>query len=837
MRRSHLRILSLIAFPTLALAIPPSPAPLPQDVEEIEATIANRAQAALELDLEAIWADAQSVATLVGDEWGAPFDAALDRALSGGSYGGKSVLFLAATRLLGDDVDAELIAGALEPVVSAEDEQAALGAIDLLAGAAGELKAADCSEEITDALLTVAKDGDRPATLRIRAATTAHQTGLGHQVPKTRSLLYEFLQSADPALRSLGALAMAELGIIEGIPEVEGELERLAGSPGEKGRLAKAYLRQVEIRRFRDTELRRAREEKRKLVAGGRVGSDLERVEALISMVQNFHLDGAEMGREDLIEAALSGLLQRLDRHSTYFSPEAYKKFEQDLHAAYGGIGAYVDVDRVDGLFTITRPIYSGPAYRAGLQTDDKVVQVDEWPTIGEEVDEVIKRLKGRPGTPVKLYVWRAGMDASLIQRPSEEMSVVIERASITIPPVNAIMLPGQIGLVELTTFSRVASSELKKAIEELMEVGMRGLILDLRSNSGGLLTEAANVADLFLPRGKPVVSTESRIYKSQTYSTRRPALVPEEMPLVILVDRFTASAGEIVAGALQDHSRGVLLGERTFGKGSVQNLFPLEPQAEDEYADENGNRRYDDWETITTDHDGDGEFDYSPRIKLTIERYRLPTGRSIHRELDDEGNILSPGGIAPDEEVGRTRREQWRLIEMRKLQDTQKLRAFAREQFVQHEELYQELALGDGDDWSRYPGFEEFYAGLETILSRQDVRMLLRLEVRRLVQDARGSAFPFGSDYQEDVRLQAALTRVLEGLGLSPQRIPEYAITFDRVDEDGIVVADGFPSGYSAEELDRALALLAEAEGADAPLTPEKLRELADTLRSMKRN
>ncbi len=789
-------LFALAPLVPLAAALATSPEAPPQDPDELDADLAGYGEAALGMEVEEVWNLAQNVAFVLGDEVGAPFDAAVDRALRGDDFAGKASLFLVATRLLGDDVDWELVAAELKPLLSSQDEGLVAGAADLVGSSEFQSQDLELREGMTDALLVVATAEARSADLRAACAVAAHQVGLGDQVPKARKVLYDFMNSADAGLRARGALGLAGLGIIEGVPAVESELDRLASLPGEHGRLAKAYIKQLQIRRFKDTELRRAREQARDMVISGASSPDLQQIEKLISLVQQYHLDGNQVDRQELIEAAMDGLLHSLDRHSAYFSPDAYKKFEQDLEAEYGGIGAYVRTDNDDGLFTITRPIYSGPAYEAGLSSDDKIVRVGDWPTIGQPDDEVIKRLKGKPGTPIRVYVWRRGMDPGLISRPTEDMAVEIERAIITIPPVNALMLPGGIGLVELTTFSRVASQELRAALESLLDQGARGMILDLRNNSGGLLTEARNVADLFLPPGKSVVSTETRISRPKTLNTRIGAVVPEDMPIITLVNRYSASASEIVSGALQDHGRSVIVGQRTFGKGSVQNLLMLDREGEDRWADENGNRRYDDWETITLDHDGDGEFDYSPRIKMTIERYRLPTGRSIHREFDDEGNIVSDGGVSPDVEIGPTRREQWRLVEMRKLQDTRVLRNWVSDQYEDQKAVFDELALGDDDDCSRYPGFDDLFASLDTVLPRTDVRFLLRMEVRRVVQDARGKAFPYGSDYQEDIQLQTAIAQVFEALGEAPTVVAAYAKTFDEVGEDGIVHGVDGPGG-----------------------------------------
>ncbi|MEC8493670.1 MAG: S41 family peptidase, partial [Planctomycetota bacterium] len=523
--------------------------------------------------------------------------------------------------------------------------------------------------------------------------------------------------------------------------------------------------------------------------SGGRraVGSTLPpeftRLNTMIEVIQTAHLDGGDVSRDDLVEAAMQGMLGSLDRHSSYFSSEAYEKFEQDLRGEYGGIGAYVQTDPDDNLFTITRPIYSGPAYEAGLSTDDKIIRIDDWPTVGEATDDIIKRLKGRPGTTVRLYIWRSDMDPQLIERPTEDMVVEVERAQIAIPSVNRELLPGDIGLVELTSFGSDAAAEVRDAIQALTEESetgaLTGVILDLRNNTGGLLDQAAAVADLFLPPGKLVVSTESRVVRKQSFQTRRRPQIDVETPVVVLINRFSASASEIVSGALQDHGRATLVGQRSFGKGSVQRLIPMPREPEDEYSDENRNGRRDNWEPITKDWDGDGEFDYAPRIKLTIERYRLPLGRSIHREFDEEGNIESVGGIPPDVEIEPLRREPWILREMRRIQQTRVLRNWVAERFDGARETFERLAYNDLDDPSIYPGFDDLYDSLDTTLSRDDVRFLLRIEVRRRVQDVRGSAFTYG-DFTEDVQLQAAIEEILRGAGKKVEDYAAYARTFD---------------------------------------------------------
>ena len=353
---------------------------------------------------------------------------------------------------------------------------------------------------------------------------------------------------------------------------------------------------------------------------------------------------------------------------------------------------------------------------------------------------------------------------------------MTIRRELVTIPTVFGEMLPGKVGLIELTQFTEVASREVKKKLEELIEEDARGFILDLRSNPGGLLREARRVADLFLPKRKLVVTTESRLDDPEKLYTRQDSLIPDDIPLVILVNRHSASASEIVSGALQDHGRATIVGQRTFGKGSVQNLLLF--GKDDVSIDENGNRRHDEWEELKVDQDGDGEFDFAPRVKLTIARYVLPSGRSIHRELDEEGTIKNPGGVEPDIEIGPRRWETWQLRDISRLTKMKAVQSFAQDLFSRDRERMEELAHCDERDPSKYEGFDEFFAGLDTRLTEEDLRFLVRRELRRLIQDGRGFEYPRG-DFQEDTQVQAALQHLFEAFGEDPMDHSMYLTTF----------------------------------------------------------
>ena len=307
-------------------------------------------------------------------------------------------------------------------------------------------------------------------------------------------------------------------------------LEELRQLPGDRGRLPAAFLDKEEQKEFFD---RKIADHRRK--QSSKAPTDLDDFVSVMRMIDQLHLEGHKVEREDLVQAAMDGMLRWMDQHSNFLSGETYAKFFQDLEAEYGGIGAYVGLDPDTRIFSIVRPIYSGPAYEAGLKTDDKIVRIDDWPTLNQEVDDIIKRLKGQPGTSAKLYVWRHGMDPEWIERPTEEMAVVVERRRIEIPAGASQMLPGKIGLVELDTFSRKALTSLRRDITRMQKEGMRALILDMRRNSGGLLDQAREVSDLFLPPGKVVVTTEDRTGEPEVLKTRAEALVDKDLPIFVL--------------------------------------------------------------------------------------------------------------------------------------------------------------------------------------------------------------------------------------------------------------------------------------------------------------
>jgi len=326
---------------------------------------------------------------------------------------------------------------------------------------------------------------------------------------------------------------------------------------------------------------------------------------------------------------AAEGLLEELhDPHSAYLSPKLFKSLTERTEGKYAGIGANVDVR--DSWPTVVQSLTGGPAIAEGIQAGDRITEVDGQPMHGKTNEESQRLLRGSPGSVVRLTIERPGVASAL--------KFALTRREIHVGSVqHPTLLDGGIGYVALTIFSDSSLVDLRHAIDSLRAAGMKTLLFDLRGDPGGLLAQGVGVSDLFLDRGQRIVSIRGRTPEAtQTFDDAAPQLWPT-LPIVVLVDSNTASAAEIVAGALQDHDRAVLLGTMTYGKGSAQNLFPLT--------------------------DGGA-------AKLTTALWFTPSGRSINKKRDfgddaspdsadskarpkfrtDSGRtVLGGGGITPD--------------------------------------------------------------------------------------------------------------------------------------------------------------------------------------------
>jgi carboxyl-terminal processing protease len=327
-----------------------------------------------------------------------------------------------------------------------------------------------------------------------------------------------------------------------------------------------------------------------------------------LEMVRANFVDESQTAYKDLVHNALKGMIGALDRHSDFMEPDEYGDMKEDAQGHFGGIGIVISVE--DDELTVVATMDDTPAFRAGLMAGDRILAVDGQSTAGISVQEAVRLLRGEVGEKLSLTVGRAGEPIR---------SVEITRAQIDVDSVrDAAVMDDGIAYIRLTKFSETAAKELRAALKKLRDAGMRALILDVRDNPGGLLPAAVDVAELFLDKSDLIVYTKGRGEERSTYAARAKPLLPAGIPMAILVNGGSASASEIVAGALKDHQRAVLVGEKTFGKGSVQSVFSV--------------------------NDGSA-------VRLTTAKYYTPSERVIHEH-----------GIEPDIAVPVDPRE-WMLI------------------------------------------------------------------------------------------------------------------------------------------------------------------------------
>ena len=755
--------LVLISLTALALTFTALPARSQDDpLKERAAAIVRRAD---EAQFGEVWGLSRELIELEGK------DEALAKAIQqvgeGAGEKGRLVSAKALLELTDQGVFADQVLGILKPVLDAKDPEVRAAAASLLGDQSFVNRPA--RKEIRSLLMQrVTADTEAPK-VRIEAAKALFQTGTPEDRTTARAELRNFLKSSDRGLRTQGALALAA---IDDMPDARAELDKIALEPTVEGELARSFLRRERMTREFEQQLNR--------LAARKFGEETQKERSgkfamlaeILGKVQAGHIRGDKFSEEELLNAAAGGLLHYLDRHSSFLTSEEYARFYFDLNREYGGIGAFVNFDQ-DDIFSIVRPIYSGPAYRAGLKSGDKLLEVDGWETSGHSSDEIIAKLKGQPGTKVTIKFRRLGLP--------EAKEVTLTREEIQVPSVNFDMLPGKVGYLECLTFGQNTADEMRHAIDHLQEQGAKALVLDLRNNTGGYLLAARDVVELFVPGAKLVVYTEGRSTQREEYKTRNQAVVPE-MPLVVLVNEFSASASEITAGALQDHKRATIVGKRSFGKGSVQSLIELKTARGEVFDDKNGNGTRDEWEPYT-DANKNGKYDVGPRLKLTVARYYLPSGRCLHKDIDEAtGKVVNPDwGIVPDREVELrefSTKELWKNAEVFELLQKDVFRKYARAHLDQNKELFLQLADGDRGDFTKYPEFEQFYSSLDTKLSKDDVRRWLRWTLRDEVADARGKAYPGGralGDYQEDGQLQEAMKALFEKLGQDIKQLPEF--------------------------------------------------------------
>ncbi|HPY62436.1 MAG TPA: S41 family peptidase, partial [Kiritimatiellia bacterium] len=286
----------------------------------------------------------------------------------------------------------------------------------------------------------------------------------------------------------------------------------------------------------------------------------------VVEQVRANYVDADKSNYQDLIYGALRGMLQSLDPHSTFMDEEAFTAMREDTAGKFGGLGITIGIK--DNLLTVIAPMEGTPAFQAGLYSGDKIVEINGESTDGLALEEAVKRLRGEPGTKVKIKIFRP---KTQLMKEFE-----LERAIINVPSVkDTRVLDGGIGYVRMLQFGEETAADLQTALDELEKEKVKALVLDLRSNPGGLLTAAVDVAQKFLKRGELIVFTRGRDNRMERSYRARARHVFPNVPMVVLINGYSASASEIVAGALQDNRRAILVGEKSFGKGSVQSILP----------------------------------------------------------------------------------------------------------------------------------------------------------------------------------------------------------------------------------------------------------------------
>lgn len=363
-----------------------------------------------------------------------------------------------------------------------------------------------------------------------------------------------------------------------------------------------------------------------------------------LSVIQDNYIDGKKLDYNAIFKSSISGMLNVLDPHSTYFDATDYAAFKTEQRSEYFGIGATIgDLREGDQVNTYIRATFEeAPAYRAGLRFGDRIVAVDDQSMKGKTFPEVRKFLLGPRGTIVKVTVEHAAT--------GKTETVTITRDAVSLPSIpQAYMIKPGVGYVAMSGgFNLTTADEFQAALEDLHSKGMNMLVLDLRGNRGGLLIQAVLVANTFLQRDQLIVRQEGRIRgSSEPFRAKNDS--PDQTPLVVLVNNETASAAEIVAGALQDHDRALIVGENTFGKGLVQLPMQLEYDSAllltvAKYYTPSGR-------LIQRDYSHSSVYDYYTRGGLSSSKEpTLPTGAESH--TDTGRAVYGGGGIAPDEVV-----------------------------------------------------------------------------------------------------------------------------------------------------------------------------------------
>jgi carboxyl-terminal processing protease len=450
-----------------------------------------------------------------------------------------------------------------------------------------------------------------------------------------------------------------------------------------------------------------------------------------------------------LVADMLKGGLERLDPHSTYIDPEQFKQFSKQSQGKFGGIGIHVSADpQTRDQLTVISPMPGTPAYKAGVLAGDVIVKIDGKPTNRMHLNDAVDMIQGDPGQPIELTLRHPGatdtVDVNLVREEIHVPTVMGDLRKPDDPEHWDFMVDktSKIGYFRITNFGETTTQEVRSAVQELEKQGVRGLVIDLRNNPGGLLLSAVEICDLFLDQGL-IVSTKGRNHKDEVYEAKpddtllQPA---DKHPMAVLVNRYSASASEIVSACLQDHGRAVVVGERSYGKGSVQNIIKME----------NG----------------------ASALKLTTASYWRPSGRNIHHYPDpkdfeaagidpDEWGVLpsgcrlTPAAIkdirkagVPDEVLAKLKgfpdrpflQDADYLAELGKLLSAEELKKYGAK-FLYHAERENEVSLTDEERaaYMAYRGERDVVRGAQKEEKKNDKPPFVDRVLRKAVDDLKG--------------------------------------------------------------------------------------------------
>ncbi|MDX6766796.1 MAG: S41 family peptidase [Candidatus Methylacidiphilales bacterium] len=393
---------------------------------------------------------------------------------------------------------------------------------------------------------------------------------------------------------------------------------------------------------------------------------------SVLELIREEYVDAGSVDYEKLTYAALDGMLASLDPYSEFLDPEGYSAMRSETEGEFGGLGIYVGM-LPNRTLVVNMPVEGGPAAKAGLLPGDWVVKINGTSTKGMSVRDSVQAMRGKPGESVQLLIFRPSTN--------ETLEVAVERELINVPTVRGVRIlqeytrgNSRVGYIRLVQFGEKTVAEFDAALQQLQNEGANGLVLDLRNNPGGLLDVSAQIAGRFVPAGTVIVSTEGRkgVSERNFFQAKGRTHFPD-LPLVVLVNRHSASAAEIVSGALKDLGRAVLVGDVTYGKGSVQTVQPVDPNAKPLVG-----------------------------VRLTTAKYYTPSHAPIHG-VGITPHILVP--ISLKEEQNVLRRQNWHLLspeqqtEVQNLPDTQLGRAVNALQAIQ---LYGERKQSKQIAWVR---------------------------------------------------------------------------------------------------------------------------------------